>query len=56
MEDRSPFPDHRIFEFAFETSSDMKLRGCSREVATRYLSRAILERRDKMGPIFPVNV
>ncbi len=55
MEDRSPFLDHDTFEFAFEISSDMKPRRCSRDVASRYLSRAVLERRDEMGPSFPVN-
>lgn len=61
LENRSPFLDHRIIEFAFCIPSDMKVRECSlkwilRRVAARYLPTSVLERRDKMGLIFPVNV
>ncbi len=61
LENRSPFLDHRIIEFAFGIPSDMKIRGCSlkwilREVAARYLPKRVLERRDKMGLIFPANL
>ncbi len=61
LENRSPFLDHRIIEFAFCIPSDMKVRDCTlkwilRQVAARYLPTSVLERRDKMGLIFPVNV
>jgi asparagine synthase (glutamine-hydrolysing) len=61
LENRSPYLDHRIIEFAFSIPSSMKVRGCTlkwilREVAARYLPRRVLERRDKMGLIFPVNI
>ncbi len=61
LENQSPFLDHRIVEFAFCIPSDMKMRDCTlkwilRQVAARYLPRAVLERGDKMGLIFPVNV
>jgi hypothetical protein len=29
MQDRSPFPDHRIIEFAFGIPADMKIRVCN---------------------------
>ena len=61
LENRSPFLDHRIIEFAFCIPSHMKVRDCTlkwilRQVAARYLPTSVLERRDKMGLIFPVNV
>jgi len=61
LENRSPYLDHRIIEFAFSISSDLKIRDCMlkwilRQVAARYLPKRVLERRDKMGLIFPVNI
>lgn len=61
LENRSPYLDHRIIEFAFSIPPDLKVKGCTlkwilREVAARYLPRRVLERRDKMGLIFPVNL
>ncbi len=61
LEDRSPFPDHRIIEFACSIPSEMKIRGCTlmwilRQVAEPCLPRVALERRDKMGRIFSVNL
>lgn len=61
LENRSPYLDHRIIEFAFSIPSGLKVKGCTlkwilREVAARYLPRRVLERRDKMGLIFPVNL
>lgn len=61
LENRSPYLDHRIIEFAFSISSDLKIRDCTlkwilREVAARYLPKGILERKEKMGLIFPVNL
>jgi len=61
LENRSPFLDHRITTFAFSIPSDLKVRNCTlkwilRQVAARYLPRRVLQRRDKMGLIFPVNL
>jgi asparagine synthase (glutamine-hydrolysing) len=58
LENRSPFLDHRIIEFAFSIPSDMKIRDSTlkwivRQVAGRYVPRRVLERKDKMGLIFP---
>jgi asparagine synthase (glutamine-hydrolysing) len=60
LENRSPFLDHRIIEFAYSISSDLKIRDCTlkwivRQVAARYVPKRVLERKDKMGLIFPVN-
>jgi asparagine synthase (glutamine-hydrolysing) len=61
LENRTPFLDRRIIEFAFSISPDLKIRACTlkwilREVAARYLPKRVLERKDKMGLIFPVNL
>jgi asparagine synthase (glutamine-hydrolysing) len=61
LENRSPYLDHRIIEFAFSIPSEMKIRECSlkwilRQVAARYLPKRVLARKDKMGLIFPVNI
>ena len=61
LENRSPYLDHRIIEFAFSIPSDLKIRECNlkwilRQVAARYLPKKVLERRDKMGLMFPVNI
>jgi asparagine synthase (glutamine-hydrolysing) len=61
LENRSPFLDHRIIEFAFSISPDLKIRDCTlkwilRQVAARYLTKRVLDRKDKMGLIFPVNL
>lgn len=61
LENRSPFLDHRIIEFAFSISSDLKIRDATlkwilRQVAARYLPKRVLERKEKMGLIFPVNL
>jgi asparagine synthase (glutamine-hydrolysing) len=60
LENRSPFLDHRIIQFAYSISSDLKIRDCTlkwivRQVAARYIPKRVLERKDKMGLIFPVN-
>ena len=60
LENRSPFLDHRIAEFAFSLSPDLKIRGTTlkwivREVAKRYLPKELLDRKEKMGLVFPVN-
>jgi asparagine synthase (glutamine-hydrolysing) len=61
LENRSPFLDHRIIEFAFSIPSDLKVRGCKlkwilTEVGARYLPKSVMERNSKMGLIFPVNI
>src|SRR6266487_1445493 len=61
LENRTPFLDRRIIEFAFSNSSDLKIRDCTlkwilRQVAARYLPKQVLDRKEKMGLIFPVNL
>ena len=61
LENRTPFLDPRIIEFAFSLSADLKIQGSTlkwilRQVAERYLPREVLDRKDKMGLIFPVNL
>jgi asparagine synthase (glutamine-hydrolysing) len=61
LENRSPFLDHRLIELAFSIPTDMKIRGSTlkwilRQVAARYLPRKVLDRRDKMGLVFPANL
>jgi asparagine synthase (glutamine-hydrolysing) len=61
LENRTPFLDHRIIEFAFSISADLKIRDCTlkwilRQVAARYLPKQVLDRKEKMGLIFPVNL
>src|SRR5262249_21777964 len=61
LENRTPFLDPRIIAFAFSIAPDLKIRGCTlksilRQVAARYLPKRALERKDKMGLIFPVNL
>jgi asparagine synthase (glutamine-hydrolysing) len=61
LENRSPFLDHRLIELAFSIPADMKIRGSTlkwilRQVAARYLPKGVLERRDKMGLVFPANL
>lgn len=61
LENRSPFLDHRLIELAFSIPADMKIRGSTlkwilREVAARYLPKNVLDRRDKMGLVFPANL
>jgi len=58
LENRSPFLDHRIVEFAFRLPPDMKIR----EFRTKYILRkalrgvvpdVILDRKDKKGLVVP---
>ncbi len=61
LENRSPFLDHRIISFAYSIPSEMKVRNMIpkwivRKVAERYLPKEILERKDKMGLIAPINL
>lgn len=61
LENRSPFLDHRIIEFSFSIPGELKTKEMTpkwilRQVAERYLPKAVLERKHKMGLIAPVNV
>src|SRR5215467_3440993 len=61
LENRSPFLDHRLIELAFSIPPDMKIPGYTlkwilRQVAARYLPKKVLDRRDKMGLVFPANL
>ena len=61
LENRSPFLDHRLIEFAYAIEAHLKIRDMTpkwilRQVAERYLPRPILDRKDKMGLIAPINV
>lgn len=59
LENRTPFLDHRIVEFAFRLPPEMKIR----EMTSKYLLRraargivpdAIIDRRDKLGLVVPI--
>lgn len=61
IENRTPFLDHRIVEFAFSISSDMKIRNYKtkyilRQVAKRYVPKIVSERKDKKGLVAPINL
>ena len=61
LENRSPFLDHRIIEFAFSIPGNTKIRNMTpkwilRQIAERYLPEQILERKDKIGLIAPINL
>lgn len=59
LENRTPFLDHRIVEFAFRLPPEMKVR----ELTTKYILRraargivpdAVIDRRDKLGLVVPI--
>jgi len=59
LENRTPFLDHRIVEFAFRLPPEMKVR----EMTTKYILRraargivpdAVIDRRDKLGLVVPI--
>ena len=61
LENRCPFLDHRIVEFAFRLPTEMKIR----EFTTKYILRkaargivpdAIIDRKDKKGLVVPINL
>ena len=61
MENRSPFLDKRIIEFAFSIPGDLKIKGNTtkyivKEVAKRYIPNEISARREKLGLIAPINL
>ncbi len=60
MENRSPFLDHRVIQYAFSMPSGFKIRDgvtkwALKEIARRRIPRAIVERLDKRGFSAPVN-
>ena len=60
IENRSPFLDHRIIEFGFGLNDNMKIRNGQtkwllKEVAKRFVPKAIYERIDKRGFSAPLN-
>ncbi len=60
LENRCPFLDHRIVEFAFTLPPGHKIRGLRskhllREAARGLVPDAIIDRTDKMGLVVPVN-
>lgn len=62
LESRSPFLDHRIVEFAFRLSGRFKIRlgGSTKwilsEVAREFVPLEVVERKDKMGMVSPIDV
>ena len=60
LENRTPFLDHRIVEFAFRLPAEMKVRGFTtkyilREAARGIVPDAVVDREDKKGLVVPVN-
>ncbi|MDD5556342.1 MAG: asparagine synthase (glutamine-hydrolyzing) [bacterium] len=60
LENRTPFLDHRIVEFAFRLPPEMKVRGFTtkhilREAARGIVPDAVIEREDKKGLVVPLN-
>lgn len=60
LENRTPFLDHRIVEFAFRLPPDMKVRGYTTKYILRMAARgivpdAVIDREDKKGLVVPVN-
>ncbi len=61
IENRTPFLDHRLIEFAFSIPSELKIKDyitkyILREVAKRYIPKKIYARKMKMGLIAPINI
>lgn len=61
LENRCPFLDHRIVEFAFRLPPDLKIRGYTTKYILRRVARglvpdAIIDRRDKKGLVVPINI
>jgi len=59
LENRTPFLDHRIVEFAFRLPAEAKVRGLTTKVLLRRVARGlvpdeIVDRPDKMGLAVPV--
>lgn len=60
LENRSPFLDHRLIQFAFSMPSKYKIRNgvtkwALKEAARRFIPEPIVERTDKRGFSAPVN-
>jgi asparagine synthase (glutamine-hydrolysing) len=61
LENRSPFLDHRLIEFAFSIPGELKVKGLTakwilKQVAARYLPEKVVSRQGKMGLIAPINI
>ncbi|MBL7196718.1 MAG: asparagine synthase (glutamine-hydrolyzing) [Candidatus Omnitrophica bacterium] len=59
LENRSPYLDYRIVEFAFSLPSEMKIKECQTKYILRKLARGIvpdeiIERKDKKGLATPI--
>lgn len=60
IENRSPFLDKRLISFAYSIPGDFKIRNNTtkwivKEVAKRYIPKAISDRKEKFGLIAPIN-
>jgi len=60
LENRTPFLDHRIVEFAFRLPPDLKVRELTSKYILRRAARGIvpdeiIDRRDKLGLVVPVS-
>lgn len=60
LENRTPFLDHRVVEFAFRLPEDAKIRGLTTKAILRRAARglvpdAIVDRQDKKGLAVPVS-
>jgi asparagine synthase (glutamine-hydrolysing) len=60
IENRSPFLDYRLVQFAFSMPSKLKIRNgitkwAFKQVARKFIPRAIVERIDKRGFSAPIN-
>jgi asparagine synthase (glutamine-hydrolysing) len=61
LENRCPFLDHRIVEFAFRLPPHLKVRDLTTKIALRKAARrwvpdAIVDRRDKKGLVVPIDL
>jgi len=61
IENRTPFLDHRIIEFAFSLAPELKIRNGQPkwlifELAKKYLPREVVERKEKKGLVVPMNL
>jgi asparagine synthase (glutamine-hydrolysing) len=60
IENRSPFLDHRIIEFAISLDEKYKIKNYTtkyllKEVAKKFIPKEIVQRKDKRGFSAPIN-